>query len=411
MGAFDRDPFQQLVDPYSDRRMLTQHDLTALREKYDQTFPSVSPEFRDHPEGHREGDLKYNALSEQEIHDQAIGKIGFSGTRIMQHYGDPSAVPQLTKKELDEPVDLTSKEARMKALSQLTQNAANPLEADSGMQCGASTMLGAAMYGGGNEGVKKLLDAMIADHAKEKIVDKDAKAPWMDEDFKKVLAKLKDPNVQLTRGDLAEIQSKSYQHFKAENLAGKKNTDVDDPANGGLVVDKLNQFIGRHKDISKMFKDNDMGLDSIDHAGVGRPNHFVLGIGHHHDFTGGNETTRDMVFDPQARQDKRDWGDFMSSDTQDKVRSEERAKMQGDFDKLKGLEGKAWETQYDKLQTQLDFAVHQRQWAYKSDSQLVTDQHELTDYRKATTSEANGDPKLKLHKSQTKPENPFSWMF
>ncbi|MGE5182939.1 MAG: hypothetical protein ACM31C_12790 [Acidobacteriota bacterium] len=401
MGIFQRpDPMQQLTDPYSDRRMLTEHDRDHLKTRYELA------------EGTAKGDEDYAKLSDQQIRERAIGKEGFAGTRINAHYADPNDVPQLKPEELAQPVDLSSKDARAKALSQLTQNAANPLEQDSNMQCGASAMLGAAMYGGGNDGVKALLNAMVQDHMKEKIVDKDAKAPWMDEDFKKILKKLDTPGVQLTRGDLALIQSKTYQHFQAENLKGKPSADPSDPANGGLVGGKLNEFIARHKDIDKMFKDNDMGLDSIDLNGVGTGSHLVLGIGHGRDLTGAsNETTRDMIFDPQARQDKRDWGQFMSSDTLDKIHWEERAKMQADFDRLKTVDSKLWESEYDKLQQQLQARIVARQFAYKSDSQLITNQQELNDYRKATTYEANGDAKLKMHKSQTKAENPFDWMF
>lgn len=402
MGIFQRpDPFEQLTDPYSDRRMLTSYDRDHLKERFELA------------EGNKaKGDEDYANLTDQQIRERAIGKEGFAGTRINAHYGDPQDVPQLKPEEAAQPVDLSNKDTRAKALSQLTQNAAGPLEQDSNMQCGASAMLGAAMYGGGNDGVKALLNAMMADHVKDKIVDKDAKAPWLDDDFKKILKKLDTPGVQLTRGDLATIQSKTYQHFQAENLKGKPNADPSDPNNGGLVGAKLNDFIARHKDINKMFKDNDMGLDSIDLNGSGTGSHLVLGIGHHHDLSGvSHEATRDMIFDPQARQDKRDWGQFMSSDTLDKIHWEERAKMQGDFDKLKGLEGKAWELEHDRLQAQLDARVTARQFAYKSDSQLITNQQELNDYRKATAYEANGDPKLKLHKSQTKAENPYDWMF
>jgi hypothetical protein len=415
MGWFDQpDPFQQLTDPYSDRRMVTDREREQLRVRFEEAQPQVVR--GDHGD-HKVGDETFEKLNEQEIHDRIIGKVGFAGTRINSHYGAQTDVPQLKPEELNEAVDLSSKDARMKALSKLTQNGANPLETDSAMQCGASAMLGAAMYGGGNDGIKSLLHAMMADHAQDKIVDKDAKAPWMDEDFKKLVAKLDQPNAQLTRGDLATIQSKTYQHFQAEKLAGKKDNDPSDPANGGLVGGKLNDFVGRHKDIQKMFKDNDMGLDSIDLEGTGTGGHLVLGIGHHHDMMGSGETTRDTIFDPQARQDKRDWGDFMSSDTLDKIRWDERAAMQADFDKLKSIDtsnpaGRSvWAGKYDQLQQQLQERIHTRQFAYKADSQLITDQHELNDYRKATAYEANGDSKLKTHKSQTKPENPFGWMF
>src|SRR5215471_7132759 len=110
------DPFQQLSDPYSDRRMLTQYDLDQLKFKYETQA------------GHVAGDEMFDKLTDDEKREKAIGKVGFAGTRIMQHYAEQTDVPQMTQKERDEVVDLSSKEARQKALGQLTQNGANPME-------------------------------------------------------------------------------------------------------------------------------------------------------------------------------------------------------------------------------------------------------------------------------------------
>jgi hypothetical protein len=379
---------------------VTEHDREALQDKYRQQIPGG------------EGDDKFHELTEEQLRDKVIGKEGFASTRIRSHYGDPNDVPQMTPEEANKEVDLSTPEAREKALGGMRQNA-NPLDPNGGMQCGASALVGGALYGGGNDGIKMLLQAEMADRAKEKISDKDPKAPWMSDDLKKIMAKLNDPNAKLTQGELATVQSKTYDQFQAENLTGKKDADPNDPLNGGLNGKKLNDFIGRHKDIQKMFADKDMGLDSIDLNGDGKGDHLVLGIGHEHNMESGKQS-RSMVFDPQARQDKRDSGDYMSSDSIEKLNTEERAKLQGEWDRIGKIppeKSADYEAEYDKLSAKQAVNVKTRQFAYKNDTQLIKGDAELADYRKATDYEANGNPKVRDLNAQTKAENPYDWYF
>lgn len=301
---------------------------------------------------------------------------GFAATRIGRHYGLQTNVPQMTQAERDQVLDLSTDDGRLGALSQMRQNA-NPLDPNGAMRCGASSLVGGALYGGGKQGLKTLLDSMAADRKKAGL------PPLAGEDLDLIRKKLDDPAAKLTMGDLDVLQQQTYDHFRA----GK------DGLNGRGMKD----FIQNHKGMKDMFAAKDMGLDGIDLSGDGRSEHLVLGIGRDRN---GN---RRMVYDPQARQDKEGWGDYMDSAKVEALHYEERAKMQARFDAVNARAGDEkfdYAKEIDKLNAELDANVRMRQYAYKHDSQLITDQGELRDYAQATDYRV-GAKGIEEHDAQT----------
>jgi hypothetical protein len=376
-----QEPHSDPWGPYSDTRWATQDE----RSRAEATL-EVSPDGRNLSK-----EQKAKLLTDERIR----GKAGFAATRIRAHYGNALDVPQMTAEERAAKLDLSNDDGRIAALSRMRQNG-EPMSKDGAFRCGASSLVGGMVYGGGKQGVQMLLAAMVADRSKLKRPDggKDEQ-PWMDDELKKLMGKLKDEDGKLTMGDLDLIQSKTYEFFK-DQKPGKPGQEKGE----GLSGKDLQKFIAGHKDIKKLFADKDMALNGIDLTGDGRSEHMVLGIGHER-LDGGRAQ---MIYDPQARQNKENWGDWMSQEDREKIYLEERKKMQAEFDRVNARAGKdkRWEKDLDKLRAQLDERVHNRQYAYKHGSQIVTDVNELRDYRKATDYEANAN-KVIDHDAQTKP--------
>ena len=120
-----------------------------------------------------------------------------------------------------------------------------------------------------------------------------------------------------------------------------------------------------------------------------------------------------MVYDPQARQLKEGWGDYMDPGKVDDIRAAEKAKRKADYDALtrKFDENEdAWffkddnfdyVKEMDKIDAEVEAKVREQQYAYKHDSQLVVDPGELRDYGQATDYRV-GAKGIEEHDAQTK---------
>lgn len=323
-----------------------------------------------------------------EARERALSKsgpgMGFAATRIGRHYGLTNDVPQMTAAERDQELDLSSEDGRLGVLATMRQNA-DPLDPNGGMRCGASSLVGGALYGGGKEGLKTLLDSMAADRKKQGL------PPLGGKELEAVQKKLSDPQAKLTRGDLDVIQGQTYEHFRN----GKD----------GVSGRGMQDFVTQHKGMKDLFAAKDLGLEGIDLSGDGRSDHLVLGIGH--DARG----NRRMVYDPQARQDKEGWGDYMDPAKVESLHYEERAKMQAKFDAVNaraGDDGFDYGKAIDALNAELDGNVRMRQFGYRHDSQLVVDPNELRDYAQATDYRVTAKG-LQEHDAQTQAGPARGW--
>lgn len=359
-----------LTDPYSDLTGPSPHEREERR-----MLAEMDPNFQSLPKEEKDRLLSKNGPG-----------YGFAATRIGRHYGGQTDIPGMTEAERNRPLDLDSDEGRLGALSGMRQNG-NSVDPNGGMRCGASSMVGAALYGGGKQGLQTLLDSMAEDRKKAGL------PPLSGEGLEAVKKKLADPQAKITPGDLDTLQSATYEHFSA----GK------DGVNGR----KMNDFVQGHKGMRDMFAAKDMGLDGIDLSGDGRSEHLVLGIGH--DRSG----NRKMVYDPQGRQDKEGWGDYMDSAKVEELRRAEKAKMQAKYDALnqkEDAEAGKWffkdenfdyVKEMDLLDAQVEANVRTQQFAYRHDSQLIVDPGELRDYGQATDYRV-GAKGIQEHDAQTK---------
>ena len=288
---------------------------------------------------------------------------GMASSRISRHYGAAGDPSQMTPEERSQELDLHTDEGRLAALGNMRQNA-DPISKEGGMRCGASSLVGGVVYGGGKQGVQVLLDS-IAKERSAKGLD-----PMKADGLEALRERLADPDAKLTMGDLDVASSATYRHFELEG--------------GGTNGRDLQKFIENNEKIKEMFENRNMGLDSIDTSGNGRGNHLVLGIGKN------RNGQRDMIFDPQARQDKENWGQFMDPAQVEQIRLEEHQAMakQKRYQKLQEMDPYdkhgIWRQELDAMNQARDDKIYKRQYKYKHDSQLVTNASELRDYHLAT---------------------------
>jgi hypothetical protein len=261
------------------------------------------------------------------------------------------------------------------------------------------------MYGDGAQGIEKLVQAMEEARKKEKGYDA-KKDPGMDEDLAGLMARIKDGK-DLTMGDLDMMQGKTFDFL--QKMQGIKPRQPGDPVLKGLDGKQITSFIAQSPALKKMFEEKEMGLDSIDLSGDGRGEHIVLGIGRDNM---GPKGTRSMIYDPYARQDKRNSGQYMKYDDVEAIRRDERAKMQNEYTEI-------WDSDMsteqklaaaEKLDEKVQEQTHARQYAYKPASQLVTSHAELGDYARATDYQGTGTGTRDL-KAQTEAERPFLGMY
>jgi hypothetical protein len=195
-----------------------------------------------------------------------------AGARIGARYDSRSNI--LGRK----PVDLSSPEARDRALNQMTQNAGRDGDATGESRCGAASIVGGMLKAEGGKGVSTLIDTIERMDSDPNMSAKDKKAELkMLEDIKKRAGTNK-----LNFEDLSNLQEKLYGRMRHEMVernaawnAQHPNQKPRETKNPGLDELEMREFLHRGE-INEVFDKNDMGIDYIDNNGSGMAHHYVL---------------------------------------------------------------------------------------------------------------------------------------
>ncbi|RYX93009.1 hypothetical protein EON78_06345 [bacterium] len=163
------------------------------------------------------------------------------------------------------------KEKSLGSLSKLTQKMTKSAEADN--KCGASSIVAAALYSKGKEGLTKLAEA--------------SKAYGNSTSFDPLITKLKDKDQTLTKNDISQLQDLIHQTL------GKKQKDIGGPSSGGVHSQIIKDFINSPQ--MNGLIDDDVKVRNIDFSGDGVSDHFVLFLN--------QKTSNPAVYDPWPRND------------------------------------------------------------------------------------------------------------
>ncbi len=201
--------------------------------------------------------------------------------------------------------ELDSAQSRLKLLDQFTQNDSKVGDPAgmSNTRCGSTVLLAAAIQGGGNDGVKAILDQATK--------DLDKNGPHYDEQKKQLEAMAK----SMAGGDMKIADLHGLNGILNEQLIAqqaKKYTNPDGSPmlddNGmplaplmGVEPDVLKNYIANNDTMKGYFADGKMSIDSVDADGKTAPgadnggDHYVL----HMAGDGGGSA----IYDPFARKD------------------------------------------------------------------------------------------------------------
>jgi len=254
------------------------------------------------------GQAVSSVLNFGEAMDSILGTSspGVTGN-IADTHADPDAIYDGTFKLADRNQqlgDLGSEQSRLKLLDQFTQNDSKVGD-PAGMspyRCGSTTLIAAAIQGGGTDGIKAIVDQAGA--------DLDPSAPGYEQQ-KKQLEQLQK---SMKAGDLKMSDLHSLNGILNQQLVAaqaKKYTNPDgSPMLGddgkplaplmGLSPDTLKDYIAKNPTMKGYFADGKMSIDSVDADGVTPPgaenggDHFVL-----HMANGASSA----IYDPFARTD------------------------------------------------------------------------------------------------------------
>jgi hypothetical protein len=181
-----------------------------------------------------------------------------------------------------EKVDLSSPEARLKFLSNFSQNnTGDPMEE---AMCAPTSVIAGMVLAKGTSGVKDLIGAMD-------LQDPEARKQMAD------LQERIDAGEQMTQGDFAALKKNLHRHFN-ETMEGG------DPAclnKRGTEPETIDSFINGNPAIKEAFEKHNMSINQIDMKGQGqgvlpdgRIDHAVLMVRD-------AEGKPSMVYDPYAR--------------------------------------------------------------------------------------------------------------
>jgi hypothetical protein len=177
--------------------------------------------------------------------------------------------------------DLSSPEARIKALDKITQQ--STVDASGEERCGPSSVVGAVLVAEGPKGLESLMDAITARGSQSaKTANADA--------FQKLREKIEGQK-PLTVGDMHMLQNRLYDTMKVD-------MEHDDPTEGGTAgvkIDTIRDFVGGDEHLRETFEKNHMFVMGVDNTGGGSNNHAVLEIQ-----DGKGNTV--AIYDPSARQ-------------------------------------------------------------------------------------------------------------
>lgn len=207
--------------------------------------------------------------------------------RVGQHYqmaGDPPPP--------DTPLgDMSTPEARLKALNQLTQNeakipgveggGADQVSSRDATRCGPSSIIAGALVAGGPEGLNAVIDGMKARGMDPKGAD-----GMMTDLLQKKIREGK----PLTIGDVQDLQLSLYNTMKQQEM----NEDPERAKkSAGINAGTVQSFLSSSPELAEMYKKNGMGIGFVDTDGDGNGNHFVLEMR--------KEGKLDGIYDPWKR--------------------------------------------------------------------------------------------------------------
>lgn len=242
-----------------------------------------------------------------ETRDQEREQRGADRDRLMRQTGGDSAAvagkmigdsyldPQKLPPDLINPDEslgaLGTKEERLKALSRLMQN--DPTNPQSEDLCGPTSLIAAALYAQGNQGMETLMRQVEAGQAE------DGKKHKEDPEFKALREKMKKGG-ELNVADMQMMQAHLYSDLRRRQEADGRVSD-EQKSEGGIDGVVMQDYIKSSPEMAKMFADSKMSMSLVDTDGDKKLNHFVLGIQDDEREKVSGYTPYNMVYDPFAR--------------------------------------------------------------------------------------------------------------
>lgn len=173
-----------------------------------------------------------------------------------------------------------SKETRLDDLRSISQLDENKKTVNDDQRCGASTIVAGAYYGGGTDGVKKLIDDQAAYAKNHGLKNQD---PYFgDKELKKRVESGK-----LTNGDINKIQENLHKTLAERDIAETGNKR-------GLTTDRMREFMNEATNTKKVFDDNGMAIAHVDTDMKDGGNHYVLA---------GKHNGAPFIYDPMSIDD------------------------------------------------------------------------------------------------------------
>jgi hypothetical protein len=196
----------------------------------------------------------------------------------------------------DTKLDLSTPDAKLKAMNNFTQNQAGRMDGES--ECAAASLVAAAVLSDGKkgtDGLAKLMNAMDAN-----ALDKDERKN-LDSGVMKVIRDKMKKGQDLTIQDLHRLQDQLYTEMHYHQALKANELDATDPKAAaalradGLQANSITGFLDKSPEMRKMMDDNHMAVSFIDNNGQTRSPHATLSIGD--DGSGRSKA----VYDPEAR--------------------------------------------------------------------------------------------------------------
>ena len=166
----------------------------------------------------------------------------------------------------------------LRGISQLGDKSLKTVNDD--QRCGASSIVAGAYYGGGTDGVKKLIDDQAAYAKNHGLKSQD---PYYgDKELKKRVESGK-----LTNGDINKIQENLHKTLSERDKA-------ETGTQRGLSTQRMREFMNESPNTKKIFDDNGMAIAHVDTDMKDGGNHYVLA---------GKHDGKPFIYDPMSIND------------------------------------------------------------------------------------------------------------
>jgi hypothetical protein len=233
----------------------------------DEAFEQV---YSDRPDGsqqsHRGDPYGFDRVAAHHIHDHYM----------VESKADFDKLAELGVPPEDAPIDLSSPDARLLALDNLSQE--TPGNISSKDQCVAASLVGAAMLSGGETGTEGLLALMDGMERNGHDSGSEARLEQL-----KVMREKIASGVPMTIGDMHGLQDALYDQLKAtqnlENERTGKKVDPDHPDPGGINAAVVADFLGASPELAERMRANKLALSYVENNGEQPFLHAVLEIG------------------------------------------------------------------------------------------------------------------------------------